>query len=181
MPVPLFADSTSNITNQTKEGEFLKNVDIFIWDEAPMPSKYAMELVDRTLRDIINNYLPFRGKIILLGRDFRQLLPVKNRATRVEMVDLSIKFSSLWKHFKKFSSSENVRTLPEEAHFVKILLDVGDGVLNDDDNNFIISDHYLTISDLDIVDDIYENLIREKRYGELDNSAILSARNLDVE
>ena len=30
MPVPLFADSASNIKNQTKEGEFLKNVDIFI-------------------------------------------------------------------------------------------------------------------------------------------------------
>ena len=27
-------------------------------------------------------------------------------------------------------------TLPEEANFAKFLLDVGDGVLNDDDNNF---------------------------------------------
>ena len=30
MPVPLFANSISNIKNQTKEGEFLINVDIFI-------------------------------------------------------------------------------------------------------------------------------------------------------
>ena len=88
MPVPLFSDSTSNVNNQTKQGEFLKNVDIFIWDEAPMAPKYAMELVDRTLRDIMDNDLPFGGKIIVLGGDFRQLLPVKNRATRGEMVDL---------------------------------------------------------------------------------------------
>ena len=30
MSVPLFAYSTLNIKNQTKEGEFLKNFDIFI-------------------------------------------------------------------------------------------------------------------------------------------------------
>ena len=72
-------------------------------------------------------------------------------------------------------------TLPEEANFAKCLLDVGDGVLNDDDNNFIILHSCLAIADSDIVDDIYGNLIREKRYEELANSAILSARNLDVE
>ena len=82
LPVPLFSDLTSNIKNQTKGGEFFKNVDIFIWDEAPMAPQYAMELVDRTLRDIMDNDLPFGGKIIVLGGDFGQLLPVKNRATR---------------------------------------------------------------------------------------------------
>ena len=71
-------------------------------------------------------------------------------------------------------------TLPEEANFAKCLLDVGDGVLNDDDN-FIIPHSCLAIADSDIVDDIYGNLIREKRYEELANSAVLSARNLDVE
>ena len=72
-------------------------------------------------------------------------------------------------------------TLPEEANFAKCLLDVGDGVLNDDDNNFIIPHSCLAIADSDIMDDIYGNLIREKRYEESANSAILSARNLDVE
>ena len=74
-----------------------------------------------------------------------------------------------------------MRTLQEEANFAKFLLHVGDGVLNDDDNNFIIPHSCLDIADSDIVDDIYGNLIREKRYEELANSAILSARNLDVE
>ena len=32
MPVPLFYDSVSNIKNQSKDAEYLKNVDIFIWD-----------------------------------------------------------------------------------------------------------------------------------------------------
>ena len=38
-------------------------------------------------------------------------------------------------------------TLPEEANFPKCLLDVGDGVLNDDDNNFIIPHSCLAIAD----------------------------------
>lgn len=39
MPVPLF--------------------DIFIWDDAPMAPRYALELVDRTLRDFMKVDLPF--------------------------------------------------------------------------------------------------------------------------
>ena len=74
-----------------------------------------------------------------------------------------------------------MRTLPEEANFAKFLFDFCDGVLNDDDNNFIIPHSCLAIADSDIEDDIYENLIREKSYEQLANSAILSARNLHVE
>ena len=44
---------------------------------------------------------------------------------------------------------------------------------NDNDNNFIIPHSCLAIADSDIVDDIVDE--------ELANSAILSARNLDVE
>ena len=74
-----------------------------------------------------------------------------------------------------------MRALPEEANFAKFLLDVGDGVLNDNDNNVLIPHSCLAIADSEIVDDIYGNLIREKRYEEFANSAILSARNLDVQ
>ena len=74
-----------------------------------------------------------------------------------------------------------MRTLPDEANFTKFLLGVGDEVLNDDHNNCIIPHSYLAIADSDIVNEIYRNLIREKRYEELDNSAILSARNLVVD
>ena len=71
--------------------------------------------------------------------------------------------------------------MPEEANVAKFLLDVSDGVFNDNDKNFIIPDHCIVVSDSDIVDDIYDNLIREKRYEELANSAALSVRNIDVE
>ncbi|XP_025262562.1 uncharacterized protein LOC112637334 [Camponotus floridanus] len=88
LPVPLFADSSSSIKIQSKEAQYLKEIDIFIWDEAPMAPRYALEIMDRTLRDIMNNDIPFGGKIVLLGGDFRQLLPIKVHATRTSNADI---------------------------------------------------------------------------------------------
>jgi len=58
-----------------------------------MTPQYALEIMDRTLRDIMNNNLPFKGKIVILGRDFRQFLPIKIHATQSEIINLSIKCS----------------------------------------------------------------------------------------
>ena len=61
LPVPLFSDSTSNIMARSKEGQNLKNADINIWDEAPMAPRYALEVIDITLKDIKQNNKPFGG------------------------------------------------------------------------------------------------------------------------
>jgi len=82
-----------------------------------MAPRYALEIMDRTLRDIINNDLLFGGKIVLLGGNFRQLLPIKVYGTRNEIVNLSIKFSSVWKYFVNYSLTQNMRVLPEKIEF----------------------------------------------------------------
>ena len=51
----------------------------------------------------MNVELPIGGKIMVLGGDFRQLIPVKVHVTGSELVNLFIKFSTLWKHFSVFS------------------------------------------------------------------------------
>ncbi|XP_058810133.1 uncharacterized protein LOC131675242 [Phymastichus coffea] len=71
LPVPMFHDSSSNIKIQSQEGMLLKNTKVFIWDKAPMAPRYALEIVNRTLKYVINNDLPFGGKIMILGGDFR--------------------------------------------------------------------------------------------------------------
>ena len=80
--VPIFSDSTSSFGIESPEAIELKNMDVIIWDEAPMAPRYALEVIDRTLKDIMKNNLPFGGKIMILGGDFRQLLPVKKGHTR---------------------------------------------------------------------------------------------------
>ena len=61
LPVPMFHDSSSSIAAQSIEGIQLKNTDVFIWDEAPMAPKHALEIADKTLRNIMGNNLPFVG------------------------------------------------------------------------------------------------------------------------
>lgn len=51
LPVPLLPDSSSNIKMQSKEAEYLRNTDVFIWDEASMAPRYALEIMDRTLKE----------------------------------------------------------------------------------------------------------------------------------
>ena len=91
IPVNTYSDSTSNIKAQSKEAQLLREKDVFIWDEAPMAPRYTLEIVDRALKEFINNNLPFGGKIFIMGGDFRKWLPVKIGGTRNEVVNLSIK------------------------------------------------------------------------------------------
>ena len=181
LPVPLYADCNSNIKSNSRESEILKNTDVFIWDESPMAPRYSLEIMDRLLRDIMNNDLPFGGKRIVMGGDFRQLSPIKAHSTRCEMINLSIKFSVLWKNFKVFSLTENMRTLVSEIEFSKFLNELGNGFLNDSDNNIILPNQCVSAVDVDIVTDIYGSLITNKQYETASQCAILSARNVDVD
>jgi hypothetical protein len=41
-----------------------------------MAPSYALNAVDKLFKDLMSNELPFGGKVMLLGGDFRQCLPV---------------------------------------------------------------------------------------------------------
>ncbi|XP_058810408.1 uncharacterized protein LOC131675445 [Phymastichus coffea] len=146
-----------------------------------MAPRYALEIVNRALKYIMNNDLPFGGKILVLGGDFRQLLPIKVKGTRDEILNLSIKNSHLWTHFVKYQLHTNMRVLPHEIEFAKYLLDVGNGTLNDQDNNIELPQHCILPANECIVQNIFGTLITNKNFDEISNCAILSARNADVD
>ncbi|XP_044010214.1 uncharacterized protein LOC122853868 [Aphidius gifuensis] len=177
---PLFANSTSSIKIESKDATELKDVDMLLWDEGPMAPRYCLESGDRLLRDITNIDSPFGGKIMLIGSDFRQLLPVKVDGTRSEIVNLSIKNSKLWKYFTVFSLTKNMRTLPNEVEFAEYYLKIGNGILNNNNNKLLLPDKCLASRDEDIVQTIFKDLIDEKKYSDLSKVAVLSARNADI-
>ena len=182
LPVTLLADSTSKIKFQSKEATFLKNIDVFIWDESPMAPKYSRHVMNNLLQNIMGNNKLFESKLVILGEDFRQLLPVLARGTRSEALDLFIKNSVLWKHFEKFTLTRNMRALAEENDFAKFVLDVGNGSLNDnnDNINLDIPDECIFYK-FDASMEIFGNCISEKKVSEMSKRAILSARNVDVD
>ncbi|XP_057433563.1 uncharacterized protein LOC130726329 [Lotus japonicus] len=145
IPLVLNEDSCCNIRKGSNKAELLRHTSIIIWDEAPMVNKWAFEGLDRTLRDImvVNNpeysNKPFGGKVVVLGGDFRQTLPIVPKASREEIVMATINSSRLWKFCKVLKLTKNMRLgelgsgidIEARKKFSKWVLDVGDGNLGD--------------------------------------------------
>ena len=137
-------NSTCGIKQNTHLAELLQQVQLIIWDEAPMTQRYAFEALDRTLRDILgyDNSAKrdqiFGGLTVLLGGDFRQILPVIPKGKRQEVVQACINRSHLWKSCKVFTLTRSMRVneiSPDgsidsnKQEFNKWVLNMGDGNL----------------------------------------------------
>ncbi|UYV80906.1 hypothetical protein LAZ67_19002143 [Cordylochernes scorpioides] len=109
LPIPLLENSVSSISVNSSEAERIRRSFLIIWDEAPMAHYRALEIVDRLLRDIMHCDLAFGGKVVVLGGDFRQVLPVVPRASRAEIVAACIKRSKLWPLFVILRLTQNMR------------------------------------------------------------------------
>lgn len=185
LSVPLYPGSNLNIKAQSKEAEILRNNDLFLVDEAPTAYKWVYDIMDKFLRDTTNNPdKPFGVKAAVLGGDFRQILPIQENATRSELVSLSLKFSTIWSNFKVCTLRKNMRTLLSETEFSEFLLKVVNGELNDNDDNVSLS--YIPKNcishDIDnIEEDTFGDILKNERYRNIKNIAILSCRNEDVD
>ncbi|XP_066916947.1 uncharacterized protein [Clytia hemisphaerica] len=129
LPVPVNDGSTCSVKPNSTHAELLRNQDIFIFDEASMIPKHALEAVDRMLRDICNSGVPFAGKVVLLGGDFRQTLPVVKRGSPAQVVESCLKRSPLWPLAQVFHLNQNMRTGIGEQEFSNFLLRLGEGAL----------------------------------------------------
>ncbi|XP_070004392.1 uncharacterized protein [Nicotiana sylvestris] len=108
-----------------------------------MMHKYCFEALDKTLRDILrfkdvsNLDCPFRGKTIVLGGEFRQILPVIRKGTRQDIVNASLNSSYLWPHCQLLKVTKNMRLqgnetgthLDELRVFSDWILGIGDGMV----------------------------------------------------
>lgn len=68
IPVPVDASSVSNIKVKSARADIIRQSAVIIWDEVTMADKFAIECVDRLLREIMsNNDVPFGGKLIVFS------------------------------------------------------------------------------------------------------------------
>ena len=113
----------------------LTKADVVLWDEGPMSSKDVFSTVDRLFRDLTDTpSVPFGGKTIVLGGDFRQTLPVVPHQGRSGIVSKTVLRSSWWPQvrFLKLHINERVRRngdTDEASQFARFLLDIGEGSL----------------------------------------------------
>ncbi|XP_018460165.2 uncharacterized protein LOC108831095 [Raphanus sativus] len=131
IPLKLSEDKLCNIKPGTMLAELILKTDLIIWDKAT--HKHAFEALDKSLRDIVSRKdatakeLTFGGKTVLLGGDFRQILPVIPCGNRADTVLASISHSYIWHSCHKFSLKTNMRLNQEEKEFSDWLLQVGEG------------------------------------------------------
>jgi ATP-dependent DNA helicase PIF1 len=104
-----------SVKRGTMLAEVKKVSTLIIWDEAPMTHRQCFEALDRTFRDIlaedepVNAIIPFGGKLIILGGDFHQILPVIRKGSRSAIVNASITSSKLWQHVSILKLHTNMR------------------------------------------------------------------------
>ena len=83
-----------NFSKHHAVAKLIKKAVLLLWDECTMLSKEALEIIDRSLRDLMENDLPFGGKLFVFTGDWAQCLPVaKNRYATVSATHLQ---SELW-------------------------------------------------------------------------------------
>ena len=127
LPVPILDTSVCNVTPTSSHAAFLRSVTMFIIDEASMVLGNALNAIDKMLRDITGDDVPFGGKVFLLGGDFRQVLPIVPRQPRTVVIESCLKRSPLWPSFRVFKLTKNMRANADEQEFSRWLLDLGNG------------------------------------------------------
>ncbi|CAN6919771.1 unnamed protein product [Brassica oleracea] len=133
IPLKLYEDTYCKVKSGTILANFLSETDLIIWDEALMAHRHAFEAVERTLKDILSVSdaaaltRPFGGKTVLIGGDFRQILPVIPQETRQETVNAALNRPHLWNNCGIFLLTQNMRVEPDEKAFADWILEGGDG------------------------------------------------------
>ncbi|WVZ69951.1 LOW QUALITY PROTEIN: hypothetical protein U9M48_018664 [Paspalum notatum var. saurae] len=122
--IPIEIDEISMCDIKNGEQKLLSQTDLIIWDEALMTNRQCFEALDRSLRDILceNNTelcddfillwtegVPFGGKVVVLGGDPKQILPVIENANKAQIINASIFRSYLWNHVNKIYLNQNMR------------------------------------------------------------------------
>ncbi|KAL4626567.1 hypothetical protein ACB092_05G106000 [Castanea dentata] len=184
IPINVTDSSSCGIKQGSQIAELMSKASLIVWDEAPMAHRNCFEAVD--LRHLLEE------KLIVLGGDFRQILPIISKGRREQIVEASINKSSLWNSCKVFILTINMRLTQnlgdiEAREFAEWILKIGDGELsNSEDETLIEIPHDLLIQPSHPFNDIvkaaypdFDTKFNNSKY--LEERAILAPTNEEVE
>ena len=113
------------------QADFLRAVELLVWDEVLNSHADDISAVDRLLRRLCRNDRPFGGKTVLFGGDLRQIPPVVAGGTPYDVCNAVICERELWGAFVNIELQRPVRDAddPQYSSFVDSL---GDGTAQED-------------------------------------------------
>ncbi|XP_074575299.1 uncharacterized protein LOC141831797 [Curcuma longa] len=147
-------ESTCNIKQGSPLAELIVKAKLIIWDEAPMTHKFCFEALDKSMKDImrfvnpLSLHLPFGGKTVVFGGDFRQILPVIPKGSRQDIVHATINSSYLWRHCTVLRLTKNMRlqNLGSDEECAKMkqfsdwIANLGDGKIGEPNDGYATID-----------------------------------------
>ncbi|XP_077201143.1 uncharacterized protein LOC143841157 [Paroedura picta] len=178
---PLTETSSSNISPDSRDATLIRTASAIIWDEATMAPRAALTAIDRLLQELMSSNKPFGGKLLILGGDFRQTLPVVKHGNRTTTIEATIKHHPLWTHFNIFPLTVNVRAT--DPAFSQWILQIGDGAhditppLPED----MVEIPRQTITTQDLATDIFGTQFTAEQTHTFTDRAILCPKNSHVD
>ncbi|XP_053206261.1 uncharacterized protein LOC128390551 [Panonychus citri] len=159
LPLNLNETSVSSISAQSHKAEILRSAELILWDEASMIPNTALKIVNDLFKDIMSSEKPFGGKTIVLGGDFRQILPVCPHGGKIPTLNLSLKKSTLWQYFHILRLTLNMRVDDNDNAYRSFLLEIGNGSYNNILPPYVISlpSDIMIPADDNLIDYIYGN------------------------
>ena len=181
----LSSESFCSIQKKSMRADLMRAVKCIVWDEIVPQHRYAVEALDRTLRDLRDNEHPFGGITLLIGGDLQQTLPVVPRGSREQILDATIIRSSLWNNFEHIFLHQNMclQNDPDAEEFGRWLLQIGHGHNSDENNKIEIPQAIRSENIESLINFVYPNLNSDPPPPPdyFLNRMILAPRNSDVD
>lgn len=183
IPITTNGKLSCKVGKQTGLATLLRQTALIIWDEASMANKQSIEALDSLLRDITENDTLFGGKVVVLGGDFRQVLPVIAKGSREDCINASLVRSYIWPLLQKFTLKQNMRARTDPAYNTYILR-IGNGLEPENHAGHIKLPSFLTLQPThtapalhQLIEFVFPDIsaIRFKEIS-LSNSAILTPK-----
>ncbi|SGY56342.1 BQ5605_C006g04128 [Microbotryum silenes-dioicae] len=146
IPLDTLPTSTCPVNRESDLALMLCTTKLIIWDEAPMAHRFAVEAVDRLLRDLQETEEHFGGVTMIFA------------GTPGQIVDASLIKADFWRDVRVLRLTENMRLssnadamdeaqLARTRDFAEWLLTVGDGTANMHPYDKIALPDYLLLPD----------------------------------
>jgi ATP-dependent DNA helicase PIF1 len=127
IPLNIEDNGVCSFTKQSGTTKLLTSASLIIWDEVSMTKRQTVEALDSSMRDTTGRHdVPFGGKTIVFGGDFRQVLPVIRKGTRSQITYAMLRKLYLWDSMQQLRLVHNMRA-EGDPWFAEYILRVGNG------------------------------------------------------
>ncbi|KAL3075367.1 hypothetical protein niasHT_033597 [Heterodera trifolii] len=180
------SSTSPNVDNESNFANMLRNIHGILIDEISMQHRDVLEFVDRLLRSVATQQfkdVPFAGKVVIIGGDWKQLAPVIPGGAEREQLEASVKNSPLFADFKTVRLRANHRLKPGQQHYRAFLKRIGIGALNNMESRVQLPPMMVQPSRCALIDEIFPAELLSKpleSWQHLSERAILCPLNRDT-